>query len=89
MTLETALKHSIKQYLDLKGVFHWYSLAGIGAYKGIPDLFALHKGILYGIEVKAPKGVISIHQAEFGRRMVRAGGVFILAKSLDEIMGVF
>ena len=88
MTPETSTKYAIKDYLNLKGVFNWYNLAGMGAMKGIPDMFALHKGVLYGIEVKAPKGKVSDHQADFLVRLNRAGGVPIVARSLDDVMRI-
>jgi len=86
MTEETGTKHAIKDYLSLKGVFWWYNLAGIGAYKGIPDIFALHKGVLYAIEVKAQKGKVSDAQADFLVRVNRAGGVPLVARSLEDVM---
>ena len=86
MTPETGLKHAIKDYLSLKGVFWWYNLAGIGAMKGIPDMFALRGGKLYAIEVKAPKGVLSGYQTEFLAAVESAGGVSVVARSLDDII---
>ena len=37
MTEETDLKSAVKQYLDLKGIFSYHVLQGLGAYKGLPD----------------------------------------------------
>lgn len=88
MTIETSTKIAIKDYLNLKRVMWWYNLAGIGAHKGLPDLFALHNGVLYGIEVKAPKGKVSDHQADFLVQLNRAGAVPIVARSLDDVMRV-
>ncbi len=88
MTEETSLKHAIKDYLGYKGVMHWYNLAGMGAYKGLPDIFALHRGKLYGIEVKAPRGVVSGHQEAFLSKLKEEGGVSIVARSLDDVMDV-
>ena len=86
ITPETSVKSVIKDYLNIKGVFNWYNLAGIGAQKGIPDMFALHKGVLYAIECKSAKGKVSDHQADFLVRVNRAGGVPIVARSLDDVM---
>lgn len=88
MTIETATKHAIKDYLSLKGIMWWYNLAGMGAQKGIPDLCALHKGTFYAIEVKTPKGKVTDSQADFLVRTNRAGGVPIVARSLDDVMKV-
>lgn len=85
-TLETQLKQQIKGYLNLKQKFWWYNLQGLGAYKGIPDFMVLNGGVLYGIEVKAPKGYLSIHQQAFRSYMTTAGGVFIEARKLEDVM---
>ena len=87
-TLETSTKHAIKDYLNLKGVFHWYNLQGIGAQHGIPDICALHKGVFYAIEVKTPTGKITDKQADFLVLVNRAGGVPVVARSLDDIMSI-
>lgn len=88
MTLETSIKHAIKDYLTLKGIFWWYNLAGLGAQKGIPDLFALKDGTLYGLEVKTPQGVVSGHQEAFGEWLTKAGGIFLVVRSLDDVMAI-
>lgn len=88
MTEETATKHAIKDYLNLKRVTWWYNLAGIGAYKGLPDLFAVYKGVIYGIEVKTAKGKLSEWQGDFLERLKDAGGVAIVARSLEDVMEV-
>ncbi len=86
MTKETETKNIIKDYLNLKGVFWWYNLAGIGSQRGIPDLFALHNGKLYAIEVKTPKGKLSDHQLNFLNRVDLCGGKAVIARSLNDVM---
>ena len=86
MTSETSLKKTIKEYLTLKKYFWWYSLQGIGAYKGVPDIFVLHKGILYGIECKSKRGELSEHQQHFQLDMKNNGGVPITARTLEDVM---
>lgn len=88
MTEETAIKHQIKDYLKLKGIFYWYNLQGMGAYKGIPDMCAVKDGVIYGIEVKRPKGKQSENQLEFEGKFNTAGGKYIVARSLEDIMSV-
>lgn len=89
MTPETALKHQIKDYLDLKGIFHFPILQGLGAAKGIPDRIAVKDGMIYAIEVKAPKGRMSPAQFEFCAKVRRAGGVYVEARSLEDVMTHF
>jgi hypothetical protein len=52
---------------------------------GSPDIFAMHKGVCYGIEVKGEKGKQSDAQKEFQVRFEAAGGMYILAKGIDEV----
>ena len=54
--------------------------------KGIPDRIAVKDGRFYGIEVKAPTGRMSPYQTEFKTRLEEAGGVYIEARSLEDVM---
>lgn len=63
-------------------------LQGLGAAKGIPDRIAVKNGIFYGIEVKTPKGRMSEFQQSFRDRLTAAGGVYIEARSLEDVMKV-
>ena len=45
------------------------------------------KGQYVGIEVKAPKGKQSDHQKEFQRNLEAAGGRYVLAYNLDDVIG--
>lgn len=89
MTQETQIKHQIKDYLDLKGIFHFPILQGLGAAKGIPDRIAVKDGKFIAIEVKAKKGVLSTYQKLFRDRLTHAGGVYIEARSVDDVMRHF
>ena len=86
MTKETILKKQIKQYLNLKRCFWWYNLQGMGAYKGVPDIFVYKKGMLYAIEAKAPKGKTSPYQDAFLELIKENNGVPIIAKRLEDVM---
>ena len=88
MTPENSVKSVVKDYLDMKGILHWQNMAGIGSVRGLPDRFALHKGILYAIEVKSKSGKVSDYQADFLVRINRAGGVPIVVRSLDDLMKI-
>ncbi|MFN7088388.1 MAG: VRR-NUC domain-containing protein [Candidatus Paceibacteria bacterium] len=85
MTEETILKNQIKDYLNIKQVFWWYNLQGLGSQKGIPDLFALKNGVLFAIEVKSPKGKLSEAQENFLERIKLNGGTVIIARKLEDI----
>lgn len=68
--------------------------SGYGGYrsnnimKGVPDIIGIMpdgSGRFLGIEVKAPGGSQSGPQVLFERRTERAGGVYILAKSVEDV----
>lgn len=85
MTKETEIKRQIKDYMNLKGIFYWYNLQGLGAQKGIPDLFALHEGKLFAIEVKTEKGRLTESQEEFLERVEENGGIPIVARGYEDL----
>ena len=70
MTEETALKLQVKDYLKIKGYFWWYNLAGMGAFKGIPDICVAGPKGLYLVEFKAPSGKLSDHQESFKAKII-------------------
>ncbi len=51
-----------------------------------PDIICVINGQYVGIEVKAPKGKQSEHEKEFEQNLIAAGGRYILAPSLDDVM---
>ena len=54
--------------------------------KGSPDVFVLIQGHLFGIEVKSDKGFQSQVQKEFEVEFTRAGGRYILAFKLEDVI---
>ena len=89
---------AILDWLAYRRIFHWRNNTGamVSEYKGktrfmrfgsvgSPDIFVLKNGVCYGIEVKGPKGTQSDAQKEFQVRFEVAGGVYILAKGIDEV----
>jgi VRR-NUC domain len=53
---------------------------------GSPDIVCVITGQYVGIEVKAPKGKLRDSQMEFQKNLETAGGRYILAYSLDDVM---
>ena len=92
---ESALQRTILEYLALKRVFHYRNNSG--AFKdaaghlyrfgavGSPDIVCVIKGQFVGIEVKAIRGKQSLHQMVFQGNLEKAGGKYILARSLDDV----
>lgn len=65
----------------------------IGAYlnpgrwhrKGTPDILGIWLTVPLGIEVKQMEGVQSMEQKDFEKNWVRNGGIYILAKSIEDV----
>jgi len=93
---ESELQSTILEYLALKRIFHYRQNSGafkteIGHFvrfgaKGAPDIVCVVNGQYVGIECKAPKGRQSDHQKEFQRQLEAAGGRYILAYSVDDVI---
>lgn len=97
--LERDIQKSIIDYLRVKKIFH-YKNSTIGIYKkstdsyipsqsvGSPDIICVIDGKYVGIEVKRPKGIQSESQKEFQKNLERAGGRYILARSIDDVINL-
>ena len=95
---ESEIQKAILEWLAWKHVFHWRNNSGamLSEYKGktrfmrfgkvgSPDIFAMKDGTCYGIEVKRPGGSQSEAQQEFQGEFEAAGGIYILAFSIDDV----
>jgi hypothetical protein len=93
---ESEIQKQILDYLALKRIFHYRNNSGafvdsqkhfyrFGAV-GSPDIVCVVNGQYVGIEVKAPKGRQSDHQKEFQKQLETAGGRYILAYSLEDVL---
>lgn len=83
---EKEIENNIKEYITSKGGL-CYKIHGGDIYQetGIPDILCCWKGLFFGIEVKDPKGKPSAIQLAQGARIIKAGGHFLIAKSLDDV----
>lgn len=88
MTPEGALKKAIKEYLNSVGAF-WSMIPG-GAYAkiGDPDMVVCYKGRYVAIEAKTPTGKQSNWQQLRQREIERSGGIYILARKVDDVKSV-
>jgi hypothetical protein len=85
--LEWLAWRKIFHYRNNSGAFvdsqkHFYRFGALGS----PDIICVIKGQFVGIEVKAPKGKQSDYQKEFQRQLEAAGGRYMLAYSLDDVI---
>lgn len=83
---EKEIENSIKEYISNLGGL-CYKIHGGDLYQetGIPDLLCCIKGLFFGIEVKDPGGKASAIQLAQGARIKKAGGHFLIAKSLRDV----
>ena len=85
---ESSIQSHIKHYLMAKGWMVWKNHQSLGSYKGLADLTAIRNGIIIFIEVKTEKGKLSEHQKQFRDDIIRNGGNFFVARSLDDIIKI-
>lgn len=85
VTPETALKRSIKDFCAYAGVAVWSILQGLGSTPGIADLIGVYRGRAVAIEVKAGNNTQSDDQIAFQAAWERAGGIYILARRVEDV----
>lgn len=57
-------------------------------FKGCSDIIGMLKGgRMLAVECKSSKGKESADQAAFGERVARDGGLYFVARSVDDVMG--
>jgi len=93
---ESAVQKLITDWLELMRYFHYRNNTGAfktqtgGFYRfgavGSPDIIVIFKGQYIGIEVKGLKGKQSDNQKVFQARLEAAGGKYILAYTLEDVI---
>jgi len=92
MSTEKKVQKDIIEYLTKKGILHYRQNSGSKGYikfcsiNGISDIVCIHQGRYVGIEVKDVKGKQSKDQILFEKNLNNAGGLYILAKSLKDVI---
>lgn len=86
MTPEAELKTAIKKYLRLTGWFIFHVQQGMYSYPGIADMVAIKDGITIWIETKVHPRKQSPGQIKFQNDVEQAGGIYILAYSIDDLI---
>lgn len=100
-TPEQDIQRAVAQYLDAARTKEWFwffvpnggnlSKAQSGIFKacglkpGIPDLVLLHKGRAWGIELKSPKGRLSVDQIRTHELLKMAGMTTMVAYSVGHV----
>lgn len=86
MTPEKKVENQIKCYLDKLGAYHVKIHGSAYMPAGTPDILACIKGRFIGIEVKKPNGgVVSALQKLKIKQIKNAGGVALVATSVEEV----
>ena len=85
---ENDVKRQVKDYLYLKGYFHFPILQGLGARKGIPDIIAIKNNRVLFLEIKRPGGKQSEHQKNFQAGIEGHGGRYYIVRSLDDLIKI-
>lgn len=95
---ESDIQAAILQYLAMRRHFHFR--CNTGAYKtehgsfirfgskGAADIFVCAKGMMIGIEIKTASGKLSEDQEAFGQALKAAGGIYIVARSIDDVVAL-
>lgn len=80
------LRQAVQDYLRLRGAVVYGNLGGLGQVRGRADLTACLRGGAYcDIEIKTGSGVQSREQREQQARVEQAGGIYILARSVEDV----
>jgi hypothetical protein len=83
---EKEITSQIRSVLKTFHIFHYKAWGGPMSEKGIPDIIGCIDGKFFAIEVKTKVGKMSDYQEAFRRRITEAGGLHIIARSLDDVM---
>lgn len=96
---EKETQAAILGYLEARRIFHYRQNSG--AYKtqaggfvrygspGAPDIVCVFNGGYIGIEVKDKKGKMNENQEAFAKALTDAGGVYLVARSIDDVIEFF
>jgi hypothetical protein len=86
---EKSITKDIRGWLKLKGICHWKVMQGLGCTPGVPDIICIVNGVFIGIEVKTPKGKLSVHQEQFKKNIEEARGIYLVARDLMDVVNFF
>ena len=82
---ETEIQNAIREYLRWRGWFVIRHQQGLGCHKGLSDLTAIKGGKTVYIEVKRPKGTQSDDQLDFQADIEAHGGLYVVARSVEDV----
>lgn len=92
---ERDITRSIRDYLNIRKVFHWKVFQSLGSTPGISDILGIlpcrcecgrKYGRMLAIEVKTATGRVSEPQETFLRNAEEAGAVTIVARGVTDLI---
>jgi Holliday junction resolvase len=83
---ENQIQSGIRDFLRFKGWFVIRHQQSLGSHPGLPDLQAVKGGVTWWIEVKKPGGRLSLVQEKFRDSIQAAGGNWMVAMSVEDIV---
>lgn len=101
---EKDIQKSIIEYLEIlqKTKKIWFKRTNQGAFKtesggyfkatsinGVPDIEVILEGIYIGLEVKTATGRLNKNQIETHRKIISAGGLVYVVRSLKDVQSIF
>ena len=63
-------------------------LKAMGTRAGVPDIVLLHRGRVYGLEIKRHDGRVSTEQHDVRREIEQAGGFWAVAHGVDQGLAI-
>lgn len=85
---EKNIENKIKNYLKLKGAYYFKHHGNQFSQVGVPDIIACYKGRFIGVEVKNETGKTSPLQDINLKMINEAGGIGIVARSVEDVKKV-
>ncbi len=94
---EAETMRAVREYLTLTKVFHVrINQSGVplhdgsgryrpGPSRGVSDYLGIYRTRPLAVECKSDKGKLTDEQEAFGERWVREGGIFIVARSAEDV----
>ena len=83
---EKSIENKIKQYLKtVEDLYFFKEHGGLYGTAGVPDIICCYKGRFIALEVKAPDGKATALQNATIRRIIGAGGIARIVRSLEEV----
>lgn len=86
MQNETKIQRQVQEYLQSIGAYRFKVHGEIFMRAGIPDIICCLKGRFIGIETKDDGNTPSELQLAHGRQIKKAGGIFCVAYSVDDVI---